>query len=193
VKAKRNKTIDLAMEEGQYYLDRCVSVSGPTDISQIIDKTIIGDTFSVIPYIPNRVVDLFLIVDPPYNLDKDFHGNKYKKTSDDKYEEYTELWINLVLPILKDDATIYVCCDWKSSPTIGRVLKKYFNIQNRITRQRKKAEAHYAIEKMAWKISGLLPILSLILSMLRMNCPVLSLINHGTTLRQPLANPSPEH
>ena len=34
--------------------------------------------------------------------------------------------------------TIYVCCDWQSSPTIGKVLKKYFYIQNRITWQREK-------------------------------------------------------
>ena len=54
------------------------------------------------------------------------------------YEEYTESWIKSVLPLLKEDATIYVCCDWQSSPTIGKVLKKYFYIQNRITWQREK-------------------------------------------------------
>lgn len=137
MKAERNKTIDITVEEGQHYLKRCVSVCSPTEISTILDKTIIGDTFSVVPFLPEKFVDL-LIVDPPYNLDKDFHGNKHKKTSDDMYGEYTESWIKLIQPLLKENATIYVCCDWQSSPAIGQVLKKYFFIQNRITWQREK-------------------------------------------------------
>lgn len=137
MKAERNKTIDITIEEGQHYLDKCVSISNPTEVSKIIDKTIVGDTFLVIPFLPHNFVDL-LIVDPPYNLDKNFHGNKHKKTSDEMYEEYTESWVQLIKPLLKETATIYVCCDWQSSPAIGRVLKKYFHIQNRITWQREK-------------------------------------------------------
>lgn len=137
MKAERNKTIDITVEEGKTYLDRCITVSQKAEVSSILDKTILGDTFSVLPLLPEKFVDL-LIVDPPYNLDKDFNGKKFKKTTDDAYEEYTEAWIKQVLPVLKDNATIYVCCDWQSSPTIGKVLKKYFVIQNRITWQREK-------------------------------------------------------
>jgi site-specific DNA-methyltransferase (adenine-specific) len=137
MKAARNKTIDITVKEGQVYLDRCISIDKPAELTTILDKTILGDTFDIISFLPQEFVDL-LIVDPPYNLDKDFHGNKYKKTSDDLYEEYTETWIKLILPLLKAKASIYVCCDWQSSPAIGRVLKKYFYIQNRITWQREK-------------------------------------------------------
>lgn len=137
MKAGRNKTIDLSVEEGKSYLDRCISISKPTDLQSVINKTILGDTFSILPLLPTKFVDL-LIADPPYNLDKNFNGKKFKKTSDEMYEEYTESWIKSVLPLLKEDATIYVCCDWQSSPTICKVLKKYFYIQNRITWQREK-------------------------------------------------------
>ena len=137
MKAGRNKTIDLSVEEGKSYLDRCISISKPTDLQSVINKTILGDTFSIIPLLPIKFVDL-LIADPPYNLDKNFNGKKFKKTSDEMYEEYTESWIKSVLPLLKEDATVYVCCDWQSSPIIGKVLKKYFYIQNRITWQREK-------------------------------------------------------
>lgn len=137
MKAERNKTIDITVEEGKDYLERCVSVNSPVTLSDILDKTIKGNTLSVLPFFPHGFIDL-LIVDPPYNLDKDFHGQKFKKTSDDSYEEYTEAWIKLMLPLLKDNATVYVCCDWQSSPAIGRILKKYFYIQNRITWQREK-------------------------------------------------------
>lgn len=137
MKAGRNKTIDLSVEEGKSYLDRCISISKPTDLQSVINKTILGDTFSILPLLPIKFVDL-LIADPPYNLDKNFNGKKFKKTSDEMYEEYTESWIKSVLPLLKEDATVYVCCDWQSSPIIGKVLKKYFYIQNRITWQREK-------------------------------------------------------
>lgn len=137
MKADRNKTIDMTVEEGREYLERCISISEKKTLDEVLDKTILGDTFETLKLLPENSIDL-LIVDPPYNLAKDFNGKKFKKTSDDVYEEYTESWISLIAPLLKDNATIYVCCDWQSSPAIGRVLKKHFYLQNRITWQREK-------------------------------------------------------
>lgn len=137
MKAERNKTIELTVEDGKNYLEKCIRVKEKKELSAVLDKTILGDTFSVLPLLPTKFVDL-LIVDPPYNLDKDFHGKKFKKTTDEAYEEYTEEWVSKVLPLLKDTASIYVCCDWQSSAAIYKVLKKYFHIQNRITWQREK-------------------------------------------------------
>lgn len=137
MKADRNKTIDITVEEGRHYLDRCIKLSEQQSLDEIIDKTINGDTFEVLSLLPKNSIDL-LIVDPPYNLDKNYNGNKFKKTSDDLYEEYTEKWISLVKPLLKENATIYVCCDWKSSIIIANILKDHFYIQNRITWQREK-------------------------------------------------------
>lgn len=137
MKAKRNKTIDITVEEGKEYLERCIDASKIKSIQDVMDKTIIGDTFEIASLLPPKSVDL-LIADPPYNLDKDFNGNKFKKISDEQYYNYTEAWIKAVIPLLKDNATIYVCCDWKSSMVIGSVLKNYFDIKNRITWQREK-------------------------------------------------------
>ena len=137
MKADRNKTIDISVEEGRKFLKKCIHVSHKVETSKILDKTIHGDTLAVLPMLPDKFVDL-LIVDPPYNLEKDFHGKKFKKMTDEIYEEYTEEWIKQVLHVLKDNASIYVCCDWQSSTPIAKVLKKYFVIQNRITWQREK-------------------------------------------------------
>lgn len=142
MKADRNKTIDITVEEGEKYLERCIRVSEKKSLHEVLDKTIIGDTFEALRCLPEKSVDL-LIVDPPYNLDKNFNGETFKKTSDDLYEEYTERWISLIIPLLKKDATIYVCCDWQSSLEIGKTLKKYFYIQNRITWQREKGRGAY--------------------------------------------------
>ena len=135
MKAPRNKTIDISVEEGKEYLDKCLPASEVAD--NVLDKVIIGDSFSVFDRLPDGFADL-LIADPPYNIDKDFGGSKFKKMSDEEYEEYTELWIKSILHTLKDNASIYVCCDWKSSSAIERVLKKYFVVRNRITWQREK-------------------------------------------------------
>ena len=136
-KAGRNKTIDISVEDGRQYLERCILVNKAIGIDSVIDKTILGDCFAVMPLLPTGFVDL-LIADPPYNLDKNFNGIKFKKTSDELYIDYTEEWVQRIVPLLKPNATIYVCCDWQSSSAVCSVLKKHFTIQNRITWQREK-------------------------------------------------------
>ena len=137
MKSQRNKTIDFSINEGQQYLDRCIGVSSVVSLQDIIDKTIYGDTLQVLQYFPQKSVDL-LIADPCYNLDKDFHGIKFSKLNDTDYVQYTCRWIEAVRPLLKDAASIYVCCDWESSLLIGNILNQYFNVVNRITWQREK-------------------------------------------------------
>ena len=137
MKAERNKTIDISIEEGQDYLKRCLMITEQSSLDFIINKTICGDTFDVLEFLPHGFVDL-LIVDPPYNLDKNFGVDKFKKMTDEDYYIYTEAWVKKILPLLKETASIYVCCDWSSSIVVGQVLKKYFYIQNRITWQREK-------------------------------------------------------
>lgn len=137
VKALRNKTIDISVEEGSQYLEKCISVSGKVELADILDKTILGDCHAVMPLLPTGFVDL-VIADPPYNIDKNFNGKQFKKISDESYVEYTERWVEKVIPLLKTNATIYVCCDWKSSSAVGMVMKRHFLVQNRITWQREK-------------------------------------------------------
>lgn len=73
-KAKRNKTIDTPISEGTIYLDRCVSITEKqSSLINVLDKTILGDTFSVCSLLPPNSVDL-IIADPPYNLSKSFNG-----------------------------------------------------------------------------------------------------------------------
>ena len=137
MKSARNKTIDISVDEGREYLGRCVTVREKAAADEILDRTILGDTFEVLPLLPKSFADL-IIADPPYNLTKDFHGSTFRETTADSYLEYTERWLSLLEPILKDNGSMYVCCDWKSSIVIGQALAKRFHIQNRITWQREK-------------------------------------------------------
>ena len=65
IKSSRNKTIDTTVEQGREYLARCISVNTTQTIDAVTNKTIIGDTFSVVPLLPHNSVDL-IIADPPY-------------------------------------------------------------------------------------------------------------------------------
>ena len=148
MKAQRNKTIDFSLEEGKPYLEKCISVTEKKSVPEIINRTINGDTLSVTPFLPHKFVDL-LIADPPYNMDKDFGGGKFKKMTESEYAGYTREWIEAVLPLLSDTASVYICCDWRTSIVIADVLKDYFLIQNRITWQREKGRGR----KENWKNS----------------------------------------
>ena len=146
-KTDRNKTIDTTVEEGQKYLDRCITVSDTQkDLKNVIDRTIHGSMLEVCQKFPEKSVDL-IIADPPYNLTKSYNGHMFNKKKKDEYEAYTRQWLEAVKPLLKDTGSIYVCCDWESSLIIGNVMSEYFQIRNRITWQREKGRG----AKANWK------------------------------------------
>lgn len=146
-KASRNKTIDTLLSDGGVYLERCIRVDElQNDLNNVMNKTIIGDMLGVCPLLPPRSVDL-IIADPPYNLTKSFNETTFTKKKGADYEEYTRQWLSAVKPLLKDNGSVYVCCDWETSLIVGRVLSDFFCVRNRITWQREKGRG----AKANWK------------------------------------------
>ena len=137
MKSPRNKTIDFSVDTHVQYLESLIEVTAPKTLSDIQNQIICGDTFKVLPFLPLNTFDL-VIVDPPYNLRKNYHGNVFTKQHQDDYLTFTRQWIEAVMPLIKDNGSMYVCCDWESSLLIGPLLSEYFMIQNRITWQREK-------------------------------------------------------
>lgn len=136
-RAERNRTIFLTETETNIYLSRCVCPAKADTLSDVTDAVIHGDAFAVIECLPANCVDL-LIADPPYNLNKIFNNTAFKRMSDAEYATFTESWLLKIKRVLKDTASIYVCCDWRTSLIIGAVLQQHFTVQNRITWQREK-------------------------------------------------------
>ncbi len=145
-KSSRNKTIDFDISEGSKYLDACLTEADVEKHIELKDVTILGDNIRIAKLLPNKSIDL-LILDPPYNLTKTFSKSKFKKKTAREYEAYTRQWLEAFMPLLKDNASIYVCCDWETSLIIGQVLPDYLIVRNRITWQREKGRG----AKSNWK------------------------------------------
>lgn len=146
MKASRNRTIEIGEEERPTLRRGIVGAGDVTRGFDFADKTINGDMAAVLPLMPDGFADL-IIVDPPYNLSKDFNGMKFRARSDDEYEAYLRSWLPEVCRKLRPGGTMYVCGDWKCTSAIQRVLGENLAIINRITWQREKGRG----AKSNWK------------------------------------------
>lgn len=136
-KAPRNKTIELSSKEVVRYAKRALKLVEPKQLADVIDKTICQDAFEALDFLPENSVDL-LIVDPPYNLTKNFAGTTFKEMGLKDYIKWLDKWLKKTVRLLKDNASIYICSDWKTSIAIPEAAGKYFLLQNRISWEREK-------------------------------------------------------
>lgn len=136
-RAGRNRTITLTEQEGKAYGDKLVKPNEPVTLGQIQDRIVLGDTFDTLGLLPDAFVDL-LFADPPYNMDKVFGAEQFKEMDDARYAEWLDAWVRQCVRLLKPNASVYICGDWKSSSAIQRVAEKYFVVRNRITWEREK-------------------------------------------------------
>lgn len=148
-RSKLNKTIALTEQELSLLSRKLKVLNSPAQVEDIANLTINQDLFETIKYLPEGFVDL-LFIDPPYNLSKDFNGNTFKEMSINSYTEWMETWFSKLIKVLKPNASIYICGDWKSSTSIHYILEKYFTIRNRITWEREKGRG----AKANWKNSS---------------------------------------
>ncbi len=124
--AKNNRTLRIGGEERE-------------SLMQMIDgqSLIHGDLFDVLPTLPDGFANL-IIVDPPYNLPRNFGDKKFTVVSPQQYEEYLRGWFSLLCDKLAPDGTLYMCGDWRCSSSMQRVIEERLTILNRITWQREK-------------------------------------------------------
>lgn len=159
IRAKRNKTITLSKEEipelkkqilVQSQLEKILSLQNSSDtkiqIDKILNKTINGDLLTILDFLPDEFADL-IIIDPPYNLTKNFNGTTFNMRSNESYDNYLETWLPKVCRKLKSSGSLYICGDWKCTSNLQRALEKELSILNRITWQREKGRG----AKSNWK------------------------------------------
>ena len=136
-RAPRNRTLTLIPEEVAQLKNQITSLEDLKNNKDYLNKTIHGDILQALPLLPEAFADL-IIIDPPYNLSKNFNGLNFNARSEADYEKYLESWLPEVCKKLKDNGSLYICGDWKCTSALQRALSKELVILNRITWQREK-------------------------------------------------------
>lgn len=135
-RAERNRTLTISKEEVPI-LEQLIATNESIQNDFHDNMIINGDLYDCLDNIPNEYFDL-IIIDPPYNLDKNFNGTKFSAMKSDAYEEYLRSWFYKVCDKLKSNGSLYMCGDWKCTSSMQRVIEEKLTIINRISWQREK-------------------------------------------------------
>ena len=136
-RASMNRTITLTDDERYTYKDY---IANHFEVNE--NSVICGDFHTINEQIPTGYANLILL-DPPYNITKQYDKTKFNAMSDDEYYNYILDIFKKCLRILKDNGTMYVCGDWKTSYIQRKALEYLENqgqcdVINRITWSRDK-------------------------------------------------------
>ena len=145
-RAPKNQTLSCTDEEIIRLSRDILRVNSSVNLQDIEGRLVKGNIFEIAKYLPSAFVD-HLVLDPPYNLSKNFNGHLFKKKDEDEYRLWFQQIIDSLTPMLKPDATVYVCADWTTSTLIFPILEARFHVRNRITWEREKGRG----ARMNWK------------------------------------------
>ena len=146
-RAERNRTLTVSENEIPV-LEKSILSADDLKKSFVDNAIVNANLFDCLEYIPNDYFNL-IIIDPPYNLDKDFHGKKFSSMKSSAYEDYLRSWFYKVCDKLAPNGTLYMCGDWKCTSSMQRVIEERLTVINRITWQREKGRG----AKSNWKNS----------------------------------------
>lgn len=136
-RAERNRTLTILPQEEEVLKKNIETLETVSRSKDFINKTVNANLMDVLPLIPDGFANL-IIIDPPYNLTKDFNGMKFNAMKEDRYEAYLDSWLPLVCKKLSPVGSLYLCGDWKCTSALQRALEKNLTVINRITWQREK-------------------------------------------------------
>ena len=145
-RAKNNRTLALNSEEIESLRKNILTSRQISENTDFLNKTLNGDINEMLEYVPDNFADL-IIIDPPYNLTKNFNGLKFNSCSEKNYDDYLNSWFPAVCKKLKPSGSLYMCGDWKCTSSLQRAIEKELSILNRITWQREKGRG----AKSNWK------------------------------------------
>ena len=136
-RARNNRTLRLEPGEADFLRAGILTEKDMTPSTDVADRTLNGDLLRMMDYVPDGFADL-IIIDPPYNLTKNFNGLKFSSRTQEDYAEYVGSWLPRVCGKLKPSGSLYMCGDWKCTSVLQRALEKELTVMSRITWQREK-------------------------------------------------------
>ena len=147
-RASNNRTLVIQDDEHPVLQASLVTLDDLQQEGSWLDAVICADMMEAVRWIPDEMADL-IILDPPYNLSRNFGETTFVARKEEAYEEYLRSWMHAVCQKLKPSGSLYLCGDWRCSASMQRVLSDELTILNRITWQREKGRG----AKSNWKNS----------------------------------------
>jgi site-specific DNA-methyltransferase (adenine-specific) len=118
----------------------------PVGPELLTDRIVNQDLDHAAQFLPTGFVDL-LILDPPYNLTKNYNGHVFRSREAEAYVAWFGRILTSLTPVLRAKASLYVCSDWRTSNLVFPLLEERFHVRNRITWEREKGRG----SKTNWK------------------------------------------
>ena len=103
-RAPRNRTLTCTTHEISSLSPELLTLNKSTDAKTLKNRIINQEIQKALPFLPRAFVDL-LILDPPYNLTKNFNGNIFHSREADKYTAWLEGILSSLLPLLRPTAS----------------------------------------------------------------------------------------
>ena len=145
-RAPRNRTLTCSDAEFAELSSGLLRLFASAHLEMIAGRVIHQDFHEARHFLPPAFADL-VILDPPYNLTKNFNGHVFHSKDAEVYTAWFDDIVASLIPLLRPTATVYACSDWQTSTLVFPVLDKYFHVRNRITWEREKGRG----AKANWK------------------------------------------
>lgn len=142
-RAPRNRTLSANREDMATLRPRLLRLGDPASAAAIANRVICQDVLEAAGFLPPRFVDL-LVLDPPYNMSKNFNQTQFKKLSLENYTRRLEQWVAALRHTLKPTASIYLCSEWSAAAAVFAAAENHFKVRNRITWEREKGRGALA-------------------------------------------------
>ena len=145
-RAPRNRTLTCTEPELASLSTGLLRLMEPASLELLTGRIVNQDIDDALSFLPTGFVDL-LILDPPYNLTKNYNGHVFRSREAEVYMAWFERTLLALLPTLRPKASLYVCSDWKTSNLVFPVLDRHLHVRNRVTWEREKGRG----AKTNWK------------------------------------------
>lgn len=141
--APNNRTLQMSGRERLKFARQLLRSQEIEGAERLLDRLILGNAVELIPRLPPALADL-IIVDPPYNLTRQYGRTPFRQKSSQDYSQWLQSWVPGLKRLLKPEGSLYVCCDWRCGSAIHQELARHFHVQNRITWEREKGRGAQA-------------------------------------------------
>lgn len=145
-RAPRNQTLSCNEQEIARLSRSLTQLTAPVSAEDLEGAVINQDLFEAAVFLPRSFADL-IVIDPPYNITKDFNGHLFRRKDRVEYCSWFESVLDILTPALRPQGTVYVCSDWKTSILVAPILEERLCVRNRITWEREKGRG----AKSNWK------------------------------------------